>query len=63
MPRIEVEVIDDASREGDGVDGAGCGDGGVPVLKLRVGFECDVVSDVVVQAYADGVHDGVGTEV
>ena len=63
MPRIEVEPIDDASSKGRGVDGAGCGDGGVPVLELRVGFECDVMRNVIVQAYADGVYRRVGADV
>ena len=63
MPWIEVEVIYDASGEGGGVDGAGGCDGGVPVLELCVGFECDVVGEAVVEAPTEGVNEGVGADV
>src|ERR1700730_10941096 len=55
MPRVEVKVIDNPKGQSDWVDGAGCHHRGIPVLKLRVGFECKVVGKVVVHPHAGGV--------
>src|ERR1700736_1969764 len=63
MTGIEVEVIDDTEGQGSRVDGAGRRYGGVPVLKLRVGFDCQIVGEVVVDADAGGVDEGVGVDV
>ena len=52
---VEVEVVLDAEGEGGGMDDAGGGDGRVPVLKLRVSLDCDVVGEVVVEADAGRV--------
>jgi hypothetical protein len=60
---VEVKVIEDAERNCDRIDGPGGGDGRTPVLELGIGFESDVVGDVVVQPDAGGVYDGVGGEV
>src|SRR6266851_881142 len=43
MTPIEVEVIDDTESQGRRVDGAGCSNGGVPVLKLHIPFDCQIV--------------------
>ncbi len=43
MPPIEVEVIDDTKSHGRGVDGAGCSDRRVPVLKLHIPFNCQIM--------------------
>jgi hypothetical protein len=63
MTPIEVEVIDDTQSHGRGVDGARCSDGRVPVLKLHIPFNCQIMGQVVVQSDAGGVHHGVGLDV
>lgn len=63
MARIEVKTVDRSQGKSDRVDDAGRGDRGVPVLKLHVRFDGEVVSEAVVQADSRGVHDGGGAEV
>lgn len=61
MARVEVEGILDAKGEGRGMDDARSDYRGIPVLKLRVGFESKVMGQVIVEAGAGGVDGGVGT--
>ena len=63
MTPIEVEVIDDTQCHGRGVDGARCRDRRVPVLKLHIPFDRQIMGQVVVQSDAGGVHNGVGLDV
>ncbi len=63
MARVEVEDVDAAQSEGYGMDAAGWSCGCVPVLVLEVGFDGEVVSEVVVEANARGVDHCVGAEV
>lgn len=63
MAGVEVKGVDDTERQGNGVDDAGGGRRGVPVLKLRVCFDGQVVGQVVVQSRAGGVHERIGVEV
>ena len=60
---IEVEVVDNTQCQGGGVNGSGGNRGSVPVLKLRVDFDRNVVGNVVVQANTRGVDEGVGGNV
>ncbi len=63
MAWVEVEDIDAAQGEGLGTDAAGLDRRCVPVLILKVDFDGEVVSEVVVEADAGGVDEGVGAEV
>src|SRR5271155_4844540 len=60
---VEVEVVDRADSNGGGVDDTGRHGRGLPVLKLNVGLYGKVMGEVVVQANARGIDEGVGAEV
>src|SRR5580693_7916686 len=60
---VEVEVVDPADSNGGGVDDTGRHGRGLPVLKLNVGLYGEVMGEVVVQADAGGVDEGVGADV
>ena len=61
--RIEVEVVDDAQCQSGRVNGSGGNGGSIPVLKLCVEFNRNVVGEVVIQADTRGVDEGVGGDV
>jgi len=63
VARIEVKDVDAADGDGFRADAAGWDRGSVPVLILEVGFDGDIVSEVVVQANAGGVDHRVGADV
>src|ERR1700722_587229 len=54
MAGVEVEDVDGGEGDGFGVDAAGGDGGGVPVLVLEVGFDGEVMGEVVVEADAGG---------
>jgi hypothetical protein len=56
MAWVEVKDIDDTQCQSRWVDGAGGSRWGVPVLKLRVGFDREVVGEIVVEADSGGVN-------
>src|SRR5207302_3116005 len=62
MTPIEVEVVDNTQGQGRRVNRAGCRRWRVPMLKLHIAFDCQIVSQVAVQSYSRGVHEGVGAD-
>src|ERR1700754_2821279 len=63
MARIEVEVVDGTYGQGGWMDCAGGNDRSVPVLKLSVYLESDLVGEVVIQTDAGRIDEGVGAEI
>ena len=62
MTPIEVESVDNTQGQGCRVNRAGCGRWRVPMLKLHISFDCQIVRQVAVQSYSRGVHEGVGAD-
>ena len=52
MTWVEVEGVGGTEGNGLGIDAAGGNGGGVPVLELEVGFDGEVMAEVVVEADA-----------
>lgn len=63
MARVEVEVVDGTYGQGGRVNHTRGDDGSVPVLKLSVHLDCDVMGDGVVQTDTGRVDHRIGAEV
>jgi len=62
MTAIEVEFVNNTQSQRRRVDRAGCSYRCVPMLELHITFDCQIVSQVAIQAPAEGVHEGIGAD-
>jgi hypothetical protein len=46
MTAIEVEVVNNTEGQGCGVNRAGCSRGSVPMLKLHISFDCEMMRQI-----------------